>query len=135
MTRLLERRAAVRFLQDSGLKAVSVPIRGNHEQLITTALQHGVVLCGGVVSMCSYRSCHHEGGKASWAGVRVAKKHQINHSFAVVGSALIEDFGRCLLVRDSQDEGTFGVKGCAWLPLSDFEGKLEECFALRRIGT
>jgi hypothetical protein len=42
----------------------------------------------------------------------------------------VRDFGRCLIVRDSQDEKTFGIKGCALLPVSQFEGRLEECFVL-----
>jgi hypothetical protein len=131
MTRLMERRAAEKLLRQNGLVATPISIRGNHEQLIMNALQQGVVLCGGVVAMCTYRSCHHPGGKKSWEGVRVHKKHMINHSMCVVGSAKVQDFGRCLLIRDSQREESLGVKGCAFLPMSDFEGRLEECFLLR----
>ena len=98
------------------------------------ALQQGVVLAGGVVAMATYRSIHEEGGKKAWEGVRVPGHTMINHSFCVAGSvADVCDFGLCLLVRDSQREESFGVRSCALLPMSQFEGRLEECFLVRKL--
>ena len=137
MTRLLERRDAARFLADLRLRAVPVAVhgRGTHESVLLRALQEGVLLVGGVVSMATYHSKHHRGREpAHWRGVRVPGLYVDNHSFAVVGSAQVVGFGRCLLVRDSQREVSFGVHGCALLSMSrDFEGKLEECFVLKRV--
>ena len=137
MTRLLERRDAARFLADLRLRAVPVAVhgRGTHESVLLRALQEGVLLVGGVVSMTTYHSKHHRGREpAHWRGVRVPGLHRAPHSFAVVGSAQVVGFGRCLLVRDSQREVSFGVHGCALLSMSrDFEGKLGECFVLKRV--
>jgi hypothetical protein len=136
-TRLLERRDTARFLADLQLRAVPVVVhgRGTHESVLLRALQEGVLLVGGVVSMATYHSAHHHGREpAHWRGVRVPGLHVENHSFAVVGSVQVVGFGRCLLVRDSQREVSFGVHGCALLSMSrDFEGKLEECFVLKRV--
>jgi hypothetical protein len=99
------------------------------------ALQQGVVLAGGMVAMATYRSIHEEGGKKTWRGVRVPGHTMINHSFCVTGSvADVCDFGRCFVVRDSQRETDFGFRGCALLPISQFEGRLEECFMIRKRG-
>jgi hypothetical protein len=134
MTRLLERRSVMKVLRDNGLQAVAVQVtgRGSHEQVLLRALQQGVVLAGGVVSMATFRSVHHERGKKAWEGVRVPKLHMINHSMCVAGSTTVCDFGRSFLIRDSQQEDLFGVNGCAFLPAAQFEGKLEECFVLRQ---
>ncbi|GMI31584.1 hypothetical protein TeGR_g13172 [Tetraparma gracilis] len=136
-TRLLERRDAARFLADLQLRAVPVVVhgRGTHESVLLRALQEGVLLVGGAVSMATYHSAHHHGREpAHWRGVRVPGLLVENHSFAVVGSVQVVGFGRCLLVRDSQREVLFGVHGCALLSMSrDFEGKLEECFVLKRV--
>lgn len=137
MTRLLDRKAAQALLKEYALESVPVQVvgKGSHEQVLMRSLQQGVVLAGGVVSMATYRSIHEEGGKKAWEGVRVPGHTLINHSFCIAGTvAHVRDFGRCFVVRDSQREDCFGVRGCAMLPASQFEGKLEECYIIRKRG-
>ena len=94
---------------------------GGTIKLIVEALQEGVVLAGGVVAMQTL-----DNGLRDWNDFRT------NHSFCIVGHCIVlgESYFIC---KDTQREDCFGVKGCALLPMKDFETRLEEAYVVKQL--